>query len=388
LENFEMKKSLIALAVLAASGAAMAQSSVTLYGLIDTFVTNVKFDNGAGVKPPSATAATAYAGTTQGLLQSGGVNGSRWGLKGSEDLGGGLKANFDLQAGFAVDTGAASSALAFHRASWVGFSGGFGAVKLGRIPTAYYDAEGGFDGVFNSALSAGAVAFRTASGADTSFEKSNYGSRFDNSVRYETPNLSGFTGVVQYGLTENKALAINAIPAIPANPATGAPAVAAVPAVPAHDAGANFSLSASYAGGPVSAVFAYESEKADSTKAAKTNTRLGAAYDFGAAKLKASYGQGGNVAAVQDAKVTEFQIGVDVPLSAALTLSTNFASSKDNATLDAKEGKRTAFGIGAAYTLSKRTFLYGGYVNGKKTDIGSTSDATVRAFAVGVQHRF
>src|SRR5450830_727082 len=208
LEIFVMKKSLVALAVLAASGAAMAQSSVTLYGLIDTFATDVKFGNGTGVKAPSATTAVALAGTTQGLLQSGGVNGSRWGLKGSEDLGGGLKANFDLQQGIAIDTGAYSSALAFDRAAWVGFSGDFGAVKLGRVPTAFYDAEGGFDGVFNSALSAGAVAFRTASGADTSFEKSNYGSRFDNSARYETPNLSGFTGVVQYGLTENKALAV------------------------------------------------------------------------------------------------------------------------------------------------------------------------------------
>jgi predicted porin len=363
-----MKKSLIALAVLAASGAAMAQSSVTLYGLIDTFATDVKFDKGTGVKAPSASVAAGLAGTTQNLLQSGGVNGSRWGLKGSEDLGGGLKANFDLQQGFSVDTGAAGNPVGFNRASWVGFSGDFGAVKLGRIPTAFYDAEGGFDGTFNSALSAGAVAFRTASGSDTSFEKSNYGSRFDNSVRYETPNLSGFTGVVQYGLTENKALATST--------------------AVAHDAGANFSLSASYAGGPVAAVFAYQSEKADSTQVAKTNTRLGASYDFVAAKLKASYGQGGNVGAVQDAKVTEFQIGVDVPLSAALTLSGNFATSKDNATLDAGEGKRTAFGIGAAYTLSKRTYVYGGYVNGKKTGIGSTSDATVSAFAVGVQHRF
>src|SRR5659263_234141 len=144
-----MKKSLIALAVLAASGAAMDQSSVTLYGLVDLWVGSAKFDNGTGVTLPSAKVAKLDAGTTQTLMQSGGVNGSRWGLKGSEDLGGGLKANFDLQQGIAVDTGASSSALAFHRAAWVGFSGGFGAVKLGRIPTAYYDAEGGFDGTFN-----------------------------------------------------------------------------------------------------------------------------------------------------------------------------------------------------------------------------------------------
>jgi predicted porin len=368
LENFEMKKSLIALAVLAASGAAMAQSTVTLYGLVDTWVGSAKFDKGVGVAAPSATAAAAYAGTTQTLMQSGGVNGSRWGMKGSEDLGGGLKANFDLQAGLSSDTGAAPSALAFHRAAWVGFSGGFGAVKLGRIPTAYYDVEGGFDGVFNSALSAGAVAFRTASGGDASLDKSNYASRFDNSIRYETPVFSGFTGVVQYGFTENKTAAVGATPAV--------------------DAGANYSLSASYAGGPFSAVLALQSEKATGIAIERKNTRLGAAYDFGAAKLKASYGKGGNVNFVNGAEVTEYQIGVDVPVSAALTLSANFANSKDNKTLDIGEGKRTAFGIGAAYSLSKRTFLYGGYVSGKKSGIGSTSDATSSAFAGGVQHRF
>jgi predicted porin len=138
----------------------------------------------------------------------------------------------------------------------------------------------------------------------------------------------------------------------------------------------------------VAAVYAYQSEKATGAAESKNNTRLGASYDFGAAKLKASYGKGDNVLAVKDAQVTEYQIGVDFPVSASLTLAANFANSKDNVTLDANEGTRTAFGIGAAYTLSKRTWFYGGYVSGKKTATGSTADATVSALAVGVQHRF
>ena len=74
-----MKKSLIALAVLAASGAAMAQSSVTLYGVADVFVGSAKTEVGG-------------AGLRQNVVNTSGINGSRWGLRGSEDLGGGMKA--------------------------------------------------------------------------------------------------------------------------------------------------------------------------------------------------------------------------------------------------------------------------------------------------------
>jgi predicted porin len=362
LEKFEMKKSLIALAVMAAAGAASAQSTVTLYGLLDTYFANAKWDKGTGVTAPSHAVAGLYAGTTQNLMQSGAVNGSRWGLKGSEDLGGGLNATFQLEAGINSDTGAAANALAFHRQASVGFSGGFGAVRFGRIPTYYYDVEGSWDGVFNSAISAAAVAFRTPSGGDVSFEKSNLASRYDNSVRYDSPNMSGFAASIQYGLTENKTAAV--------------------------DAGANWSLGATYNQGPVSAGFAYQQQKATDIAETVSNTRLGASYDFGAAKLKASYGKGGNVGAVANADVTEYQFAVDVPVSAALTLSGSFANSQDNVTLDKNEGKRSAFAIGAAYTLSKRTFLYGGYVNGKKSSNGSTSDASIQALAAGVQHRF
>ena len=99
-----MKKSLIALAVLASvAGVAQAQSSVQLYGIVDLVLHK---DKGASA-----------------ALTSGGVSGSRWGLKGSEDLGGGLKANFLLEQGFDADTGALSTAgTAFSRQSYVDLS--------------------------------------------------------------------------------------------------------------------------------------------------------------------------------------------------------------------------------------------------------------------------
>lgn len=364
-----MKKTFIALAVLAASGAAMAQSTVTLYGIADIWLGNVKVDQGTA--PVSGGLVKAIAGTNRNLLQGAGVNGSRYGLRGSEDLGGGLTANFNLEQGFNPDDGAAGTvkdnagvtqAAAFSRNAWVGVAGGFGAVKLGRIASPYFELEATHDGMFGSILSAGTVSFRTGAGNSTSLEVSNITPRLNNSIRYETPVLGGVAGALQYGLTENKTKAV--------------------------DAGANYSLSLAYAGGPLSALLAYQSEKASGIATTIKNTRLGASYDFGLAKLRASYGKGSNVAAVNGAEVTEYQVGIDYPASPALTLYTNYANSKDNVTLDANEGQRKAYGLGAKYTLSKRTFLYGGYVNGRKTQNGAASDTTVNVLALGMQHRF
>ena len=109
-----MKKSLIALAVLAASGAAMAQSSVTLYGRVDASIGSTK-DTVSGVSTTKL-----FNGSDVGLT------GSRWGMKGSEDLGGGLMANFVLENRFNVDDG--TTAGQFLGDAYVGLSGGFGAV--------------------------------------------------------------------------------------------------------------------------------------------------------------------------------------------------------------------------------------------------------------------
>lgn len=364
-----MKKTLMTLAVLAASGAAMAQSTVTLYGIADLWLGNVKVDKGTA--PVSGGLVKAIAGTNRNLLQSSGVNGSRYGLRGSEDLGGGLTANFNLEQGFSLDDGAGGTikdnagvtqAAAFSRNAWVGVAGGFGAVKLGRIATTYFELEAANDGMFGSILSAHSVAFRTGVGNSTSLESSNITPRFNNSIRYETPALAGVTGILQYALTENKTAAV--------------------------DAGGNYSLSLAYTGGPVSAVLAYQSEKASDIANVIKNTRLGATYDFGLAKLRATYGKGSNVGAVSGAEVTEYQIGIDYSASPALTLYANYADSRDNVTLDVNEGQRKAYGLGARYSLSKRTFLYGGYVNGRKTQNGAASDTSVSALALGMQHRF
>ena len=121
-----MKKSLIALAVLAASGAAMAQSSVTLFGIVDTGVGYI--DNGGNEVAGSTAGQNKYGMTTSGNATS------RLGFRGVEDLGGGLKAGFWLEGQIDGDDGNAAG-FNFKRRSTLSLMGGFGEVRMGREQT-------------------------------------------------------------------------------------------------------------------------------------------------------------------------------------------------------------------------------------------------------------
>ena len=198
-----MKKSLIALAVLAASGTAMAQSSVTLYGIVDTNISHVNHANAAGKSVTGV-----------------GVNGnatSRIGFRGVEDLGGGLKAGFWLEAGHNPDVGdgasggaPANSGLMFKRRSTVSLMGGFGEVRLGRdlVPSytkvSSYDVFGqvGFgmffgwkDWLGSSVASLPGVSYSSLTGDTDGYRQSNM-------LAYYTPNFGGFTAGVGYGFDE------------------------------------------------------------------------------------------------------------------------------------------------------------------------------------------
>ncbi len=344
-----MKKSLVALAVLAASGAAMAQSTVTLYGIADLWVGSANVDTGT-------------ASESSMLMHSGGVSTSRWGMKGTEDLGGGLKANFQFEQGVAVDTGAASN---FGRAAWVGFSGGFGAVRLGLTGSPFDDVQGASDGVFDSDL-APAVAAAT-SGTVTSlnaplratgvFRTSNdYKGKLANTIYYQAPNMSGFSGAISYSLDED-----------------------------VKDALAITSMNLTYGAGPIAAQFAYQVEDKDGSSFDTSFLRLGASYNFGVATAKFMYGSVNDVNGIDGAETTEWQIGADMPISAAMTLSASYAMSDDNAKLG--DDKRSGFGAAVAYGLSKRTTLYGGFKM-VKIDPVVGHDVDVTVFAAGVKHTF
>ncbi|MFA7287168.1 MAG: porin [Patescibacteria group bacterium] len=338
-----MKKSLVALAVLAASGASFAQSSVTVYGIVDMWVGSL--DNGT---------------TSTTLLNSGGVSANRWGLKGSEDLGGGLKANFNLEQGFNSDTGAAATAnSAFSRQSWVGFSGGFGEVRVGRTTTPFDDVSGVANALFDSDLSP----MYGVGAPNGVFASATYVARPNNTIFYQAPDFGGFSGAISYSLDES---------------------VAAAPNVT--------SMNLTYAAGPVAVQLGYQTEDIVNTVGLPDDysvVRLGGSYDFGTFKLMANYGQATSIGNQSGFDATDYQIGADIPVGSALVVSVSYAKSDDSnpAAFAAAEQSREGYGIAAAYNLSKRTFLYGGYQAATTSQAG-VADVDSSLFAVGINHRF
>lgn len=338
-----MKKSLIALAVLAASGAAMAQSSVTLYGIADAWVGSTKTEVGG-------------VGQRQTAVNTSGVNGSRWGLKGSEDLGGGMSAIFQLESGFSLDTGAsAQNGALFGRQAFVGLKSGFGTVSLGRQYSAYDNLQGATNHNYD------AFTF-SARGPVSANGMRDYTSRVDNSIAYTSPTFSGFSGAVVYGLGENKNAPTNVN----------------------RSATDNASVHIKYANGPVMVGYAYQQEKLLAVAGVQDKNKynlIGGTYDFGVAKLVASY----NTAKNNTFKDKEGQVGVVVPFGAA-AISAGYVRSKSQGLGVERTGK--GYSILGTYALSKRTGLYAGAQNTKAHILNAAAETEITTYGLGVRHSF
>ena len=357
-----MKKNLIALAVLAVSGIASAQSNVTLYGLIDAYVGNQKIN---GLSQTGINLASPAGGS------GGALNTSRFGLKGSEDLGGGLKANFVLEAGFDPSTGVANTYsnpftpnvassqnqnAIFGRQSWVGVSGGFGEVKLGKMWTPFDMVKGSGAAAFDALIFAPAA---------NVWASNNYNDRPGNSIYYSTPSLGGFSAAGMYSFGENKTLA--------------------------NSAGKIAGVNVAYAAGPVAAAVSYQTQKANGSTVATKFTQVNGSYDLGVVKLLGALGRvkdGANPYGLAVAKSTEYQIGLDVPVSSAVTLSGGYAHSKDAQLAGGPDITRKGFGVAGLYALSKRTNLYVGAQDSKQNAYALTAENKIRVYAVGVRHTF
>jgi predicted porin len=346
-----MKKSLIALAVLAATGSAMAQSSVTLNGRVDAALYSLQ----------SGTGATEVTQTGIGNGGDVGLTGSRWALNGTEDLGGGLKAMFKLENRFSIDDG--TSVGGFSGDAYLALAGGFGTVKLGRTYTAFDDARAvsNSSNVFDSAFTPNVFGQITSAG--TKFGSADYTSRGSNGVRYETPVFSGFSGAVSYAFGENKTTSV--------------------------DASSIVSLHVKYAAGPLTVAYGYQDEKAQNTAVTATeNTKfhqLSAAYDFGMAAVSAGYERRNGTATTGDDK--GYNLGVNVPVGAALNLSAGYAR-EETEVAGATTLKGTGYGLGATYNMSKRTILYTGFKMVKMEDGAGAEVAKNRLMSVGVRHNF
>ncbi len=327
-----MKKSLIALAVLATTGAAFAQSTVTLYGRIDTSV-----------------GADKVNGVSTSKVFSGNLTTSRYGFRGTEDLGSGLKANFVLENGFNSDDGTLGTAnTAFSRHSWVGLSGGFGAVKLGKTDSAFKDIYdmGVANNLFDSEFTPVKIAYAGVA---------NFSSRPENQIRYETPSLSGFSAGFSYALDEA--------------------------------AGVNNDVSAfnlRYRAGPLDVGVAFQDQKNVAAASDREYTVLSAGYDFGVVRASLQVHNAKQRSGLKD---SDYAIGVAMPLG-AFTLSAGYASSTTK-TNGLKTADGEAFALGATYALSKRTSLYGAYLDGdvKNPSTGATT-LDRKLYSVGVVHNF
>ena len=353
-----MKKSLIALAVLAASGAAMAQSSVTLYGVLDTGLTYSKGEE-----------------SVYGMTHVGGNVNSRLGFRGVEDLGNGLKATFNLEAGMGVDDGnnymdKDSNGMAFRRTSTVGLAGNFGEVRLGRELTASYMAVSRYD-VFGD----------TGIGASLAWKR-DYASRTENAITYYSPVFSGFKVGVNYGFGERKSAANNRY----------------------------MGLGFYYDNGPLSAGLGYDYANRGHNNGATavdnlTTWQLGAAYNFGVAKVAAFYKETKEEAPGANAsdKFKTFGLGVTAPVGAAGEVKASY----NNYRLSPDVGstlKADQLSLGYVHNLSKRTALYGTYayvknkndngrnlrlqLNGAMDGAGLSDNGAQHGLQLGIRHAF
>ena len=307
-----MKKSLLALAALTAfAGAASAQSSVTLFGIVDAAYAHVS----AGGKSVS------------GITNSG-INSSRLGFRGVEDIGGGLKAGFWLEGQLFNDVGQGSNATTgfnFLRRSTVSLLGGFGEVRLGRdyTPsfwnTTVYDPFG-TNGVGQSLTPA---MMATASPAANSVNAV----RSNNTIGYFLPpDIGGIVGQVQVGFGEN----------------TGG--------IKTNN---YFGFRFGYAAGPVSAHLAYGKTSGATPAADVKYNNIGASYDAGVVKPMVFWGTEKSGAG---AKVTGWLLGAVVPVA---TNEIHVAYSRYDIANSKNDWNK--FALGYVHNLSKRTALYATY---------------------------
>lgn len=291
-----MKKSLLAVAIAALPAAAFAQTNVTLYGIADVGITSVSDGVNSAMR-----------------VDSGMMSTSRWGIRGTEDLGGGLKAVFTLEGGLKVDTGAADANV-FQRRAYAGFQGGFGEVRIGRDYTPAFLAAGGWDalgyGLYGNALNYTAIMGGTSV-------------RFSNAIFYDSPNMGGFSAQAAYGFGE-----------VAGN----------------NSAGRGFSLAGGYAAGPLMAGLYYENTN-DATGNSTKKVGVGGGYNFGAFGLKASWQKVDPPLAGDN--VTYWSLGGNVAVGAG-----NVIAQYSRASAETGGGRSNTFGLAYTYPMSKRTTLY------------------------------
>ncbi len=382
-----MKKSLVALAVFGAfSGAALAQSNVTLYGILDVNYqyNNPKESSGCRTAPVNysnatgqpVSAGTADCSTVQGI-NGGHQSGNRWGVRGSEALGGGLNAIFTLESGFNIDSGTSGQGgRLFGRQAWAGLQGNWGAVVAGRIAllssgTGTFDIFGNVDPYLTGFGD---------SGLQNTFSSAN-ATRVDNAIAYVTPVWGGFKGGVAYSFQVD-----------------GAEVPGGSNNTRALDIGG------SYTWGGLYLVATYDIVYLPNSIGGKdqTHLQLGATYDFKFVKLHGAWAQEKNqrvlstvgaIPAIPDGvDASAWMVGVTVPLAGGNILASYQSRNGDRKQVTPTtyyEADVSVWSAAYTYPLSRRTNVYINYSdkNAEKSINGVTT-LDRSQFTVGMRHLF
>lgn len=336
-----MKKSLVALAVLGTfGGAALAQSSVTVFGVVDLSANSWK--NGS---------------VSQSRMDSNMMNSNRLGFRGVEDLGGGLKASFWLEGGMdnsmghggngvinSVNNGTTTGVFAFERKSTVGVEGNFGEIRLGRDYTSAFINAATFDVYGANGMATTINLYLTNYNANSGLGAVQGTTvRANNMIAYYLPaGLGGFYGSLQVAAGENT---------------RGAAAVAAAAGVNAVAASTGVSGTSymggrlGYAAGPIDVGVGYNTTKTATTDDFKI-TNIGGSYNFGMVKVLGLWNQ--NKYGVKSYTVT--QLSASIPMGAGEIKASWAKGDAAGGGTDANDA--TLMGAEYIYNLSKRTALY------------------------------
>jgi predicted porin len=325
LEKIEMKKTLVAVAAIAAVTGAMAD--VTIFGIVDQ----------AYVMSSTKTGTTTPKTTSVG----GQYTGSELGFKGSEDLGNGLKATFQIHFSPSTETAASPTGYQSH----VGVDGGFGALRLGQYFSPMFFHHATFDATGQSA-----IGFNLANGVTAS------GGLISNAIQYDLPTLVPGLGV-SYMMAKGEV---------------------ARPATTALNDISNIRLM--YSTGALSAGYSTATTKGIAG-ASTRDSGTGLSYDLGMAKVL--YNATSSKASSASVTTKGSNFGISIPLGAT-TLNVTSTTSKNTSAANAQSSGMLIQGI---YALSKRTSAI--FQNGSsKVTSGTSNGNTAKATAVGLHHSF
>lgn len=360
-----MKKTFLAFALAGLYVAsANAQSNVQLYGVVDMGVAH--YSNGI---------------TTVNNISQGGLSNSRIGVKGSEDLGGGLSAIFQAESGFcgnggyggALSSGGyCSGGLFMGRQSWVGLKGGFGQFTMGRQYTYSDDDLFDFDPFTDNTLGGNG---NLIEGGPSAIPV-----RVSQMVEYDTPNFSGFDVGAQYIFGDGIGLTTTT------NGQTSSQTTG------------GYALRGRYQTGGLKLSALYYRQNDQSGKATIKDTQIAGAYDFGVARVYGIYGQNKPDSSVVSAKLPEkkwYMLGVSVPVGPGSILAA-YTHAKNDTQTDANANQ---YALGYLYSLSKRTTIYtvysrianganANYAIGVGNTLSQSNGYNSSGFMLGMKHAF